>query len=76
MIQHFRLAPFVAGLLAGFVLIRYYKAPPLVVHEYPHPQNVQGRVYRDNNGVCYRYSARDVDCNANESRLRAYPLGA
>ena len=53
-----------------------YKAPRKTIYEYPHPQNVNERVYRDENGVCYKYSAKKVDCDANEATLRQYPIQA
>jgi hypothetical protein len=74
MIQHFRIVPFLAGVFVGVLVLLFYKVPPTVVYEYPHPQNVQDRVYRDKNGVCYKYSAAEVSCDANEGTLRAYPL--
>ena len=57
-------------------MLLYYKPPRKTVYEYPHPQNVNERVYRDENGVCYKYSANKVDCDANEGTLRAYPIQA
>lgn len=74
MYQHFRLNGFLAGLVVGFILLYVYKTPALVVYEYPHPQNVKDRVYRDKNGVCYSYTATKVDCDKNEATLRPYPL--
>lgn len=74
MFHHFRAIPFIVGIAAGYLLLVYYKPPPTVVYEYPHPQNVQGRVYRDKNNVCYSYTSTKVDCDANESTLRQYPI--
>lgn len=54
------------------LVLLFYKVPPTVVYEYPHPQNVQDRVYRDKNGVCYDTPAAEVSCDANEGTLRAY----
>jgi len=76
MLHHFQIIPFIGGLVLGYLLVVYYKAPPTVVYEYPHPQNVSNRVYRDKNGVCYSYNSAQVDCDANESTLRQYPLQA
>ena len=74
MLHHFRLIPFAVGLAVGFLVVFYYKPPPTIVHEYPHPQNVKDRVYKDNNGVCYRYDSKAVDCDKNEDTLKLYPL--
>ena len=31
-------------------------------------------VYKDKNGVCYKYIATKADCDKNESRLKDFPL--
>jgi hypothetical protein len=31
-------------------------------------------VYRDENGICYTYSSKTVECDANEATLRQYPI--
>ena len=74
MIHHFRLIPFLAGLALGWLMLKYYQAPAKVVFEYPHPDNVKQRVYRDTNGICYRYTSEKVDCDANEATLKPYPI--
>lgn len=74
MLKHFRLLPFLAGAGLGVLMIYFYKVPRTVVNDYPHPQNVNERVYRDTNGVCYKYTAKTVDCDANEGTLRQYPI--
>ena len=55
-------------------MIVYYKVPPTTIYEYPHPNDMTGRVYRDKNQMCYSYSAEEVDCDANEATLRQYPI--
>lgn len=74
MIHHFRIIPFLVGIAVGVLVIFYYKPPPMIVHEYPHPENVKERVYKDNNGVCYKYDSKEVDCDKNEETLKVYPL--
>jgi hypothetical protein len=76
MIQHFMIMPFLAGIVLGGAILYFYKSPPRTVIEYPHPQNVKERVYRDQNGVCYSYTAEKVDCDANEATLKPYPIQA
>ena len=76
MLKHIRLIPFIAGVTVGIALLLFYQAPRKTIYEYPHPQNVNERVYRDENGVCYKYSAKGVDCDANEDTLRQYPIQA
>ena len=74
MYKHFRLIPFLVGLVVGFLVLKFYKTPPQTIVDYPHPDNVKDRVYRDKNGICYSYTAKEVNCDANESTLRSYPL--
>jgi hypothetical protein len=57
-------------------MLIFYKVPPTVILEYPHPQNIHDRVYRDKNGICYHYTAEKVGCDANEATLKAYPIQA
>lgn len=74
MIHHFKILPFMSGIVIGLLFIFYYKAPQTTIYEYPHPHNVNNRVYRDKNGVCYSYNAKEVNCDANEETLREYPI--
>jgi hypothetical protein len=76
MLKHLRLIPFIVGIAAGLFMIYYYKAPPAITYKYPHPQNIEDRVYRDTNGTCYSYTATKVDCDANEATIRPYPISA
>ena len=74
MLKHFRLKPFLLGALLGLFVVLFYKTPTTSTLQYPHPQNVDTRVYRDKNGVCYRYRSQEVGCDDNEGTLRPYPL--
>ncbi len=76
MLQHFRIYPFLAGIVVGYLLLAFYKAEPRIIYEYPHPQNVNDRVYRDKNGICYKYSSEKVDCDSNEATIKPYPIQA
>ena len=74
MFKHFRLIPFIGGLVIGYLFFIYYKADAHITYEYPHPDNVKDRVYKDHNGVCYSYTSQTVDCDKNEDTLKPYPL--
>jgi len=74
MYKHFRLIPFLVGLGIGFFIIKFYKTPATTVFEYPHPNNVKDRVYKDTNGVCYSYTSKEVNCDEHENTLKPYPL--
>lgn len=74
MLGHFRIIPFIAGIIVGIIIFSNYKVEPLSILQYPHPDNIHERVYKDHNNVCYSYTAQEVNCNANEATLKQYPL--
>ncbi len=74
MFKHFEMVPFLGGLALGLVLLFFWKQKPEVIEAYPHPSNVEKNVYRDPNGVCYKYQSKEVDCDKNEATLKAYPI--
>ncbi len=74
MFKHFEMVPFLVGLGFGLVLVIFWKQTPDIVKAYPHPSNVEKNVYRDPNGVCYKYQSKEVDCDKNEGTLKAYPI--
>lgn len=74
MYKHFRLKFFLIGIAIGLCIVLFYRPPPQIIYEYPHPQNIKNRVYKDTNGICYKYNSQKVDCDANESTLKSYPI--
>lgn len=74
MLNHFEILPFLIGLSIGIVGIIFWKEKARVIIKYPHPSNVKHLVYRDPNGVCYKYSSEEVNCDNNEATLKPYPL--
>jgi hypothetical protein len=74
MLKRFRLLPFLAGVAIGAAILLWFKPEKTVIYQYPHPDTVQHRVYRDRAGACYAYSAKEVNCDANEATLKDYPL--
>lgn len=74
MFNHFRLIPFIFGLVLGFVGIYLLKPLDKIVFRYPSPSNVEKTIYKDKNGICYSYISEKVDCDKNEGSLKDYPL--
>lgn len=74
MIDHFEFLPFLVGFMVGVGGLLFWREKPRVVVKYPHPSNVQGLIYRDPNGMCYKYISKEVDCDKNEATLTPYPL--
>lgn len=76
MLNHFRLVPFLIGLVIGIIGIYYVKPEEVVSIQYPTPEKAAGSIYRDKNGVCYKYETKKVNCDANEGRMKNFPIGA
>lgn len=74
MFQHFELLPFLVGIVVGVVGLLFFKPSPPVIVQYPHPKNVEKLVFRDPNQMCYKYTMKEVNCDANEGSLKQYPL--
>lgn len=66
--------PFLIGLTIGIFFVYILKPAPMVLTKYPNLENTEDFVYRDRNGVCFKYDTKTVDCDAAEDRIAAYPL--
>lgn len=66
--------PFAAGIFAGLIAVYFYTPEIRTIIEYPHPKESENKIYRDRNGICYKYSAHEVDCDSNEATLKDFPL--
>ena len=74
MFDHFRLLPFLVGLVGAFIILGIWKPEKEIIRQYPHPSKGAGTIYRDPGGTCYTYTNHEVDCDANESTLKDYPV--
>lgn len=74
MLQHFKIVPFIVGLVIGIVGIYYVKPQQTVEMKYPTPESATVLTYKDKNGICYKYDVKEVNCDSNESRLKSFPL--
>lgn len=74
MMNHFKLIPFVVGLIIGIIGILFIQQDKEVTYRYPTPDDNGKTIYKDKNGVCYRYKATEVDCDKNESKIKPFPL--
>ncbi len=41
---------------------------------YPNPENVNNTIYRDKNGVCFKFKSEEVSCEDNNAALKEFPL--
>ena len=74
MFKHFRVIPFIGGIIIAVIFFSNYKIEVQSIFQYPHPDNIHERVYKDKNNVCYAYTAEEVNCNDNTDTLIPYPL--
>jgi hypothetical protein len=74
MIKHISIVPLLVGLAVGVIAILMIKPEKTVIYKYPNPSDKEKNVYKDNNGVCYQYVAKKVDCDKNESKMKDFPL--
>jgi hypothetical protein len=58
----------------GICGIMFIKPDKTVVYKYPSTSEKDKTIYKDKNGVCYRYKAKEVDCDKNEAKIKAFPL--
>ena len=71
----FYFLPFLIGLIVGVLYIAFGgRGAHEVIYKYPHPTTVDALVYKDPTGACYRYRVQEVNCDANEGKLKEYPL--
>lgn len=74
MLKHIRIIPLIFGIIIGIVAVLFIKPEKNVVYKYPTPDTAGKLIYKDKNGVCYKYNAKQVDCDKNESRIKEFPL--
>lgn len=66
--------PLLISFAIGIFIIYILKPSPLIIMKYPNLENAGKIIYKDRNGTCFVYETKEVDCNKNESRIRAFPL--
>ena len=74
MLKHIKIVPLIIGLVVGIIAVMFIKPQETVVYKYPTPDTAAKTIYKDKNGVCYKYNATKLDCDKNESRLKDFPL--
>ena len=65
---------FLAGIIAGIFLICTMRLKAKEVIRYPNPENVDTTIYRDKNGVCFKFKSEEVSCDENQANLKEFPL--
>jgi hypothetical protein len=73
MLKHFKLIPFISGLVIGAIIFFGFKPDTKDrVVKWPNPENAGKVVYRDRNGLCYKFESQIVDCTKVKEKLQAY----
>ena len=74
MFKHFKILPFILGLVIGAVIFLGFKPESAMdkVVKWPHPKNAGKVVYRDRNGLCYTFEAQIADCAKVKEKLVNY----
>ena len=74
MLKHIDFLYFIAGIIAGAIILYVYQGEKKVIIKYPHPETVNKNIYRDTNGICYKFNSKEVDCNEYAGKITEYPL--
>jgi len=73
MLKHFKIIPFVSGLVIGAIIFFGFKPDTKDrVVKWPNPENAGKVVYRDRNGLCYKFESQIVDCSKVKEKLQTY----
>lgn len=73
MLKHFKIIPFVSGLVIGAIIFFGFKPDTRDrVVKWPNPENAGKVVYRDRNGLCYKFESQIVDCSKVKEKLQTY----
>lgn len=53
----------------------YISTPkPKIIIKYPTPDNAGKVIYKDNSGICYKYSAKEVNCPSDTKKIKTYDI--
>lgn len=74
LLKNIKFFPLLMSFAFGIFIIYILKPSPIIIIKYPNIENAGKVIYKDRNGTCFVYETNEVDCNANEERIRAFPL--
>jgi len=74
-VSHFMFWPFTIGLIVGLIMVYSHVVLPMDrVPKWPHPSNVGEVIYKDKNGLCFKFEAEVMDCGSADAKgAKAYP---
>jgi hypothetical protein len=65
---------FLLSLTIGFFVVYIFGPRPVVLYQYPTPENEKTTVYVDNVNNCYKYHSNKVACPANKKLIHQIPI--
>jgi hypothetical protein len=65
---------FLGGLIAGIILVCIIRLNAKEVIRYPTPENAASTMYRDKNGVCFKFKSEEVSCDEHKDKVKEFPL--
>jgi hypothetical protein len=74
MLKYLNLKFLIAGIAIGIIILYVYNGDKAEIVKFPHPENVGKLVYKDNNNLCYKFKAKEVDCAENADKIETYPF--
>ncbi len=72
--NHINFLGIVAGIVTAIIFEFVIKPEQRVIFKYPHPKSAAQTIYKDKNGVCFKYDVKEMNCDSNESRLKDFPI--
>lgn len=72
--KNVRFFPLLLSFAFGIFIVYILKPAPIIIIKYPNIENAGKLIYKDRNGTCFVYETKEVDCDKNEGRIRAFPL--
>ena len=66
----FNVIAFIISFCVGLVYIYFTNNEQKVIIKYPTPMNVGKTVYKDDNGVCYKYHIKKVECPEDTTKIK------
>ena len=60
---------FIISFAIGLFMAYLFTPTPEVIIRYPTPENAGKIIYKDDNDVCYKYKASEVQCPKDKSKI-------
>lgn len=65
---------FLISFSLGIFFVYLFTPQPRIIIKFPTPDNAGKILYKDNNDVCYKYKATEVQCPINKKLIYKLPI--